>query len=139
MTDELANALAGEHAAIYGYGVVGAHLKPPAQDQARQAEAVHRTRRDALVVQLSGAGATAPPASATYELPFEVVDDDTAVRLAIHLEERTAAMWQRALGATTGDQRRVALDALVDCALRATRWRQIAATQPLTVALPGKI
>jgi hypothetical protein len=56
--------------------------------------------------------------------------------LAVHLEEKTAAVWRHALGETDGDLRKLALDALVDCAVRATRWRALAGVSPPTVALP---
>jgi hypothetical protein len=71
-----------------------------------------------------------------YALPFPVTDPASAQRLAVQLEERTAAIWRVALGPTTGDQRKVALDALVDGALRAARWRRATGAQPGTVALP---
>lgn len=132
----LAAALAAEHAAIFGYGVAGARLDGAALDAARAAEAVHRVRRDALLTRLVSAGATAPPAEPAYALPFPVTDAGSALRLAVHLEERTAAVWRHALGGTDGDQRKLALDALVDCAVRATRWRIVAGVSPATVPLP---
>jgi hypothetical protein len=132
----LADALAGEHAAIYGYGVLGAHLTGPALDLGRQAEAAHRGRRDDLMVRLSTGGATPPAAAPAYELPFPITDQVSAVKLATQIEERTGALWRAALPDTTGDQRRSALDALIDCALRAARWRRTAGQQPGTVPLP---
>ncbi|HZN18361.1 MAG TPA: ferritin-like domain-containing protein [Micromonosporaceae bacterium] len=137
MTGELVAALAAEHAAIYGYGVAGAQLTGATQEAARQAEAAHRTRRDALLVRLTADGASAPPAEPAYALPFPVTGPVAAARLGVHLEERAAAVWRRALVATTGPTRRLALDALVDCAVRATRWRRVAGVSPATVALPG--
>ncbi|MGH3715940.1 MAG: DUF4439 domain-containing protein, partial [Micromonosporaceae bacterium] len=56
--------------------------------------------------------------------------------LALQLEERAAAVWRATLGATRGADRQLGVDALVDCAVRASRWRT-AANQPPTVALPG--
>jgi hypothetical protein len=132
----LAEALAAEHAAVFGYGVVGARLDAAALEAARQAEAAHRGRRDVLLTRLTGAGTHPPPAAAGYALPFPVTDGASALRLAVHLEERTAAVWRHALGGTAGEQRRLALDALVDCAVRATRWRVAAGISPSTVALP---
>jgi len=134
---DLPTALTAEHAAIFGYGIAGAHLTGAAQDAARAAEAAHRARRDALLLLLAGTPTSAPPAAPVYALPFPVTDGPSAMRLAIHLEERTAAVWQRTLGTTTGDQRRMSLDALTDCAVRATRWRKAAGVNPATVPLPG--
>ena len=135
-TDALGTALAAEHAAIYGYGALGARLTGPALAQGQQAEAAHRGRRDRLIIRLSTVGITPPAALPDYALPFPVTDLASALRLAIQLEERTAAIWRVALGPTTGDDRRAALDALTDCALRAARWRRAAGTQPGTVPLP---
>ncbi|HET8658298.1 MAG TPA: ferritin-like domain-containing protein [Micromonosporaceae bacterium] len=136
MTGELVDALAAEHAAIFGYGVAGAQLAGAAQEAARQAEAAHRTRRDVLLVRLAADGASAPPAEPAYALPFPVTGAVAAARLGVHIEERAAAVWRRAVAGTTGPTRRLALDALVDCAVRATRWRKLAGVSPATVALP---
>jgi hypothetical protein len=132
----LADALAGEHAAIYGYGVLGAHLTGSALDAARAAEAAHRTRRDTLFVQLTGADQPAPAAAPAYTLPFAVTDQATAITLATQIEERTGTVWRAALPDVTGDRRGFALDALTDCALRAARWRRTAGQTPGTVPLP---
>jgi hypothetical protein len=136
VTDALSAALVAEHAAIYGYGVLGAHLSGPALTQAQQAEAAHRTRRDDLLVRLSAAGVTPPAGSVAYGLPFPVTDAESAQKLAVQLEERTAAVWRVALGPTSGDQRKMALDALLDGALRAARWRRATGVTPGTVPLP---
>lgn len=133
----LADALAAEHAAIWGYGVVGGHLTGAALDQARQAEAAHRDRRDALLEQLSTAGATPPAAAPAYDLPFPVTDQASALRLAVAIEERTAAIWRATLPELTGDARRSSISALTDCAVRAARWRRTAGQTPVTVPLPG--
>lgn len=135
-TDALGAALAAEHAAIFGYGVLGARLTGAALTQAQQAEAQHRQRRDKLVVRLTKAGAQPPAAQPAYALPFPVVDLASGQKLAVQLEERTAAIWRVALGPTTGDERKLALDALTDCALRAARWRRATGEQTGTVPLP---
>jgi Domain of unknown function (DUF4439) len=132
----LDDALGGEHAAIYGYGALGVHLTGPALDLARQAEAAHRARRDALIVRLASASPPAPAALPAYALPFPVADQAAALRLATTIEERTGAIWRSALGGVAGDDRRRALDALTDCALRAARFRRTAGQEPGTVALP---
>jgi hypothetical protein len=132
----LADALTGEHAAIYGYGVLGAHLTGSALTQARAAEAAHRGRRDTLFVKLAAADQPAPAAAPEYTLPFAVTDSGTAVTLATQIEERTGAVWRAALPGLSGDQRGFALDALTDCALRAARWRRVAGQTSGTVPLP---
>ena len=136
--ERLIDALRAEHAAIFGYGVVGAHLDAGAVDLAAQAEAAHRARRDALVVRLASKGITPPPSDPVYALPTPITDRASALQLALTIEERTAAIWARALAETAGEERRLAVDALVDCATRATRVRRVAGVNPSTVAFPGR-
>lgn len=136
MSDALAAALAAEHAAIFAYGVIGARLKGDARSEARAAEAAHRARRDELILLL--AAATAPPAEPAYALPFPVTDADSALRLAIEIESRSAAVWRAALPAVDAGPRARVLAGLTDCAVRATRWRRLAGVTPATVAFPGR-
>lgn len=134
----LAEALAAEHAAIFAYGLVGARLAEDDEaEAAREAEAEHRRRRDALVVLLAERGVTPPVPAPAYDLPFPVTDPDSARQLAVVLEERVGAVWRAALAAATRDDREVALAALVDTAVRATRWRIAAGIEPATVPFPG--
>jgi hypothetical protein len=133
----LAAALNAEHAAIFGYGVVGAHLDNAGKETARKADTVHRARRDALVARLASQSASPAPAAPAYALPFAVTGKATAYKLAVALEEGTAEAWRVAVGETTGDERKIALDALIDCAVRATAWRKAAKISPSTVAFPG--
>ena len=134
----LATALAAEHAAIFAYGAIGVRLTGAEQQEARAAEEAHRARRDALIVALATDGDSPPPTEPGYALPFPVTDRASALRLAVHVEERTAAAWRAALRETTGDQRAQALDGLIDCAVRATRWRRFAGLTPVTVPFPGR-
>ncbi|MGC5311056.1 ferritin-like domain-containing protein [Micromonospora zamorensis] len=136
--EALASALSAEYAAIYAYGRIGVRLTGAARDAAHQAEAAHRRRRDTLVVQLTTAGGVVPPDRAGYALPFPVTDRASALRLAAEVEERTAAHWRAALASTIGPDRDQALAALVEYAVRATRWRKTAGSSPLTVPFPGR-
>ncbi|HEY7224349.1 MAG TPA: ferritin-like domain-containing protein [Micromonosporaceae bacterium] len=135
--DALRAALAAEHAAIYGYGVAGAHLTGDTQKAARQAESVHRERRDEVALRIQEQGGALVAAEPAYALPFPVSNDADAKRLAARLEEGTAGAWREALHGTEDDDRRLALDALIDCAVMATRWREAAGISPLTVPFPG--
>jgi hypothetical protein len=74
-----------------------------------------------------------------YALPAPVTDRASALRLALTIEERTAAIWAVALAETTGEDRKLALDALVDGATRATRVRRAAGVDPATVPFPGRL
>ncbi|BCJ57871.1 ferritin-like domain-containing protein [Micromonospora endophytica] len=136
--EALAAALTAEYAAIWAYGPIGVRLAEAERKSAVAAEAAHRGRRDALMVQLSAGGGTVPPDRAGYTLPFPVTDRASALRLAVQVEERTAAFWRAVLPTTTGAERDQALAALVEYAVRATRWRRSAGITPLTVAFPGR-
>jgi hypothetical protein len=136
--ERLVAALKAEHAAIFAYGVLGARLDSATVAYAAQAEAAHRTRRDALVLLLTERKVDPPPAEPAYVLPAPVTDQASALKLAVDVEQRAAAIWREALPDTTGDDRRLALDALVDCAVRATRARRLAGIRPVTVPLPGR-
>ena len=135
--DALNEALKAEHAAIFGYGIVGARLDAEGQAVARAAEAIHRDRRDAVDLIVTAAGGTPNQASPAYAMPFPVTDPVSAVKLAVALEEGAAGAWRTALAATDGDDRKFALEALTACAVQATRWRARAAFTPVTVAFPG--
>ncbi|MFI7216744.1 ferritin-like domain-containing protein [Micromonospora maritima] len=137
-TQALADALAAEYAAVWAYGVIGVHLTDAARTAARAAEAAHRSRRDALLLQLAEGSGQVPADRAGYALPYPVTDRAAALRLAVEVEERTAGHWRAALPHTTGPDRNTALAALTDCALRATRWRRTAGVTPVTVAFPGR-
>jgi hypothetical protein len=134
----LGDALAAEHAAIFAYGVIGVRLDGGEARAARAAEEAHRSRRDTLLLRLAERGDTAPVAAPSYQLPFPVTDAGGARRLAILVEERVGAVWRAVLPAATREDRTEALDALVDAAVRATRWRLAAQVAPPTVAFPGE-
>jgi len=78
-------ALAAENAAIYGYGVAGAHLTGSSLARAEQDWTAHNQARDTLTVMISSRGAVPAAAQAYYQLPFRVRDAASAVRLAAYL------------------------------------------------------
>jgi hypothetical protein len=130
-------ALAAEYAAIFGYGVLGPHLTSADVGAAREAEEAHRDRRDALLVKLTAAKASPPEADAAYALPFRVTDRASALKLATALEDGAARAWHNAIGATTGADRGMAVNALIDCATRGTHWRLTSGVKPATQTFPG--
>ncbi|MGB9376564.1 MAG: ferritin-like domain-containing protein [Mycobacteriales bacterium] len=137
-TEALQLALAAEHATIWGYGIVGALVPPAEQPLARAADVAHRARRDRLTMALAARTPSPTPAAPSYELPFAVTDAASAHRLAVHLEERLAAVWRAALGSVTDlPDRQLAMSALVDAATRAVQWRQRVPGAAVTVAFPG--
>src|SRR2546423_782320 len=78
-------ALAAENAAIFGYGVAGAHLTGSSQAAAEQDWTGHNQARDTLAAMISARGAAPAAARAYYQLPFRVHDAASATRLAAHL------------------------------------------------------
>lgn len=135
---QLEAALAGEHACIYAYGALGGHLSDDERDAARDADQVHRDRRDLLRESLVARGQNPVPAEAGYALPKPVTSAEAARDLAVTLEERSAATWRAVLATVDQRDRRIALDALTDCAVRAMRWRERKNTNgPVTVPFPG--
>ncbi|MGW1837206.1 DUF4439 domain-containing protein [Streptomyces sp. BBFR2] len=117
------SALAAEHAAVYGYGVVGGRVGDDRRREARDAYDAHRARRDALRRTVRDLGGTPAAAAAAYELPFPVPDAAAAVRLAAELEDRLAAVYAGLVRAGDEAHRAEAAAALREAAVRAVRWR----------------
>lgn len=139
LSSTLSRAVAAEHAAIHAYGQIGVRLEDgDLVAQARAAEAAHRDRRDTLVVLLGRHGMEVPSVRSDYELPFAVTDRESALRLAVLVEERVAAVWRAALARVDPTYRRTALDALMAAAVQATRWRLASGTDPAVVPFPGE-
>lgn len=123
--------LAAEHAAVYGYGVVGGRVAEERRTDARAAYDTHRARRDALMREVKDAGGDPVVAAAGYALPFPVPDAAAAVRLAAELENRVAGVYSDLVRASRGERRRAAAEALREAAVRAARW------SGESVAFPG--
>ncbi|WP_128381868.1 ferritin-like domain-containing protein [Streptomyces cavernae] len=124
-------ALAAEHAAVYGYGVVGGRIGTERQAEARAAYDAHRARRDELERTVLDLGGKPVAAGAAYSLPFAVSGSADALRLAAELEERIAGVYSDLVRAAAGARRAAAAEALRDAAVRAVRWRGS------SVAFPG--
>ncbi len=116
-------ALGAEHAAVYGYGVVGGLIGEARRSEARAAYDAHRARRDELARAVRALGGTPVAAAAGYALPFPVSDSVGAVRLAADLEERVAGVYSDLVRATMGERRRKGAEGLREAAVRAVRWR----------------
>ncbi|MFB6836086.1 ferritin-like domain-containing protein [Streptomyces sp. NPDC056361] len=123
-------ALAAEHAAVYGYGVVGGRIGTERRPEATAAYEAHRARRDALRRTVRDLGGTPVASEAAYELPFRVADPAGAVRLAAILEDRVAGAYSDLVRAAGGPLRREAAAALRETAVRAVRWRGSDVTFP---------
>jgi hypothetical protein len=134
--DLLAELLEAEHAAVYGYGVLGARLDDATRRVALAAYDVHRARRDALTAQLRARQADPQPSLPAYDVA--VADTTQALALAVALEEGMGLRWRDLVGGTDdADLRRLGLSGLQETAVRAATWRELRGAGPVTVALPG--
>src|SRR4051794_25398858 len=137
-TTALRDALAAEHAAVWGYRVVGAALDPGERQPAADSEAAHRDVRARLVALLDERKADPVPAQGGYALPFPVLSAVDAAKLAVVLEDGVASAWAHVLGGAVGrDIRQLAVDTLSATEGRAVAWRTTAGQTPVTSAFPG--
>jgi aspartate/methionine/tyrosine aminotransferase len=133
----LFDAVATEHAAIYGYGLVSAHSTPEENDLVAAAMAEHRERREAAIEALTGRGVDPPLPAAGYQLPMQLENPTDAANLAVRMEEDSAVAWRAALEqATTAEDRTFAVTALTQAAVAAARWSRVLGV-PTTMAFPG--
>lgn len=135
--DELLQSLlADEHAAVYGYGVLGARLDDATQPAAQRADDAHRTTRDTLAALLAARRATAPATEAAYDVAVDGPAD--ALILAVRLEEGLGVRWRDLVGGTDDQAlRRLGVAELTATAVRAAGWRGMQGRTPGTVAMPG--
>jgi len=132
------DAVAAEHAAIYGYGVVSAHVMPDDNALVSQAVAEHRDRREAAVRLLTERSQKVPLPAPGYQLPLVVGSQKTAAKLAVRMESDCAVAWRAVLEQSDSDQdREFGTKALTQCAVLAARWRRVLGSWPVTEAFPG--
>jgi Domain of unknown function (DUF4439) len=127
----LQRALAAEQAAVYGYGVIGAHLTGAQLRAATGDWIAHQVARDQLEALLRARGAQPGAAAVGYRLPTPVRTAAEAQSLAVLLEDRVTAAY---LGLVAlGERRLRVLGArrVRQSALRAASWRGT------TIAFPG--
>ncbi len=124
-------ALAAEHAAVYGYGVAGAHLTGAALTAATSDWIAHQVARDAIESMLRSAGLTPVAAAAAYRLPRPVRGAAAAMSLALTLEDRVTTAYLGLVAAASPAIRKFGGREVVAAAIRAAGWRG------RTVAFPG--
>lgn len=123
----LQDCLAAEHAALYGYGVLGGRLAGVVADAtwrtlADAAYAEHRVRRDDLAQLLVRNDAVPVAAEPAYSTPFDVTTLGDCQRLARLIESRCGAVYADAVSRSVTDVRELMARALTACALRETNW-----------------
>ena len=129
----LQGALAAENAAIFGYGVAGAHLPGNRQQVAERDWTVHRQARDSLTSMITARGAAPVAASAAYELPFRVSDAASAAQLAAYLEDGVTRAYLGVVAVADPQLRTYGAMAMQTAAQRAAYWRGS------TQAFPGLV
>ena len=127
----LQSALAAENAAIFGYGVAGAHLSGSARSAAEQYWTGHTEARDTLTSMISALGAVPAAAQVFYQLPFTVHSAATAGMLAAYLEDGVTKAYLGLVAVSETRLRTFGALAMQGSAGRAAYWRGS------TVAFPG--
>ncbi|GAA2447486.1 ferritin-like domain-containing protein [Actinomadura vinacea] len=140
--DALQAALRAEHAAVYGYGVVGARLRGSLRDSARTMWHTHRTQRDDLTARLTGLAAEPAAAAAAYRLPLQVTSARTAAQVAAALEDDLVTAYTGLAGSPDVALRVLAARAMQEAMTRAVRWHSLAGRpempgSPRSAAFPG--
>ncbi len=125
--EALRAAIAGEDAAVYAYGVIGARAEQPWRRRAVRVRSEHQSARSALQGQVSAPVAV----PAAFDLPLPVTTTDEARQLAALVEQRLAAVYADLAAAQDGDGRQAAVEAAMACATRAVTWGAS------SVAFPG--
>lgn len=134
----LADAISIEHATIYGYGFVSVYSAPELDDLVSDSLAQHRATRETAIALCRSRSVTPPIPAVGYQLPNRVNTPSGAAALAVQMESDTAVAWRAVLEQATSDgDRRFAVGALTECAIRAAQWRKALNTWPLTVPFPG--
>jgi hypothetical protein len=118
----LQQTLAGEHAAVYVYGVLGGRVSssthPSLATRIRSAYVTHRGRRDQLTAMVRAAGAQPVAADVSYRLPNQARTPDDLEAAARVTERRCAAVYATTVASTSRSERRWAIDALTDSSVR---------------------
>ena len=126
--DALQDCLAAEHAAVYGYGVLGGVLagRTPTgsslQELAASTYADHRRRRDDLTDLIASRDGDPVAAQPAYRLPRRVSSVDDCRALALRLEDRCAEVYAEAVARCVDDDRELTAGSLTACALRSVSW-----------------
>jgi hypothetical protein len=124
-------AMAAENAAVYGYGVAGAHLTGARRAAAQRDWIAHESGRDTLAGMLISRAGTPVPAATAYKLPFPVRNPTAAVALTAYLEDRVTTAYLGLVALTDAELRSLGARGVRSAALRAAAWRGS------TLAFPG--
>ena len=132
--EALQTTLAGEHAAVYVYGALGAQTSqsgaPTLYAAISDAYVAHRARRDQLVALLTDLGEEPVASAAAYELPEDLGSTDAVIAHALEVERSCAATYAYLVANSTGTERRFAVNLLIQTAVRELAFRGTPETFP---------
>lgn len=118
----IVQALDGEYAATYAYGIIGARASQADRPRARKALDEHRNSRDELRLILVNAGQPIPAPATAYQLPNPVDTPQQARELAGLIERRLVQSWAAVASSASGSDRTTAIRHARECATRAVSW-----------------
>lgn len=120
--EALQKALRAEHAAVYGYGFIGARSEDGERDRAARHLDAHRALRDTVRAELVGLDAVPAPAEAAYTLPESDGREELA-EFARRMEGTSAQAYLEVAGAAeSGPLRGFAAESLQGATVRALEW-----------------
>lgn len=120
-TDALNIALASTHAAVHGYGFVGAHATDEDRDRATEDLDAHRTQRDLLREAVLDRDGDPVPAESTYPIPADT-DATSLAEFAAELERAVGESVLQLVGASDVTARELGYAALQQATVRRLRW-----------------
>lgn len=128
-TDALQSALAGEHAAVYGYEVAAAKSTGDLRPRLVRALDVHRAARDALRARIAAQGVTPVAAEPAYVVP----DLTTEARIRVFataIEQRLGVTYAQLILEPDSSTRITGLDGLRASTIRAADWSGVVQDLP---------
>lgn len=132
--EALQATLAGEHAAVYVYGVLGGRVsasgEPELAGLLRTAYDVHRGRRDQVTAIVRAAGAEPVAAEVSYQLSNAADTPARCRAAAAEIERRCAEVYATTVGSTARANRQWAIDALTDAAVRGLGFGDVPSAFP---------
>jgi hypothetical protein len=138
-SDAVQNALGAEQAVLWWYGTASAFTTGSVAGEVIAAMGPVRNLRDTTAQRLSAAGATPKPAAPAYSSPQQVTSQSSALTILAIAEADATTAWRAVLERTDDPSvRAAALAALIDSAVRETRWRRLSGQSPASISLPGK-
>jgi len=132
--EALQTTLAGEHAAIYVYGALGAQTSqsgaPTLYAAITDAYEAHRARRDQLVAILTDLDEEPAAAEPAYQLPADLGSTTAVTARALDLERSCASTYAYLVANSPAAERRLAVNLLVQTAVRELAFRGTPETFP---------